>query len=144
MAGLAILSPAPFGCVSALAFPRGRGPARHLQVMLLQSIRSETMAFVDQAGVPVMVVGLWPLPALHEGERFFELWLLMERAALPHLPALRRLARLMLSRVAESGPVRIRALVREGHAPGGRMCRLVGMSFVDSCDGFDCWEWSAA
>lgn len=143
MADLAIVSPAPFHQVTRLAFPTGRAPARHLQIMLLQVARSESMAFVDQAGDAVMVVGLWQLAAQREGERFFELWLQIDRRALPHLPALRRLARLMLARVAESGPVRIRALVREGHRPGARMCRLLGMAFVGVFDGFEAWEWSA-
>ncbi|MCO5091987.1 hypothetical protein [Bosea sp. (in: a-proteobacteria)] len=143
MASLAIVSPAPLHAVTALAFPSGRAPARHLQAMLLQSVRSETMAFVTAAGEVVMVVGLWPLAPLHEGERLLELWLLIEPPAVPHLPALRRLARLMLARIAQSGPVRIRALVREGHAPGARMCRLIGMSFVGAADGCECWEWSA-
>lgn len=142
MATLAIVSPAPLHAVTALAFPSGRAPSRHLQAMLLQAVRSETMAFADAVGA-VVVVGLWPLSPLHEGERLFEMWLLIDRRALPHFPALRRLARLMLARIAESGPVRIRALVRSGHRPGGRMCRLVGMSFVGASDGFDCWEWSA-
>lgn len=143
MPGLSIVSPAPFHAVSALAFPRGRAPRRHLQVMLLQAVRSETMAFVDGTGAAVMVVGLWQLEPLQEGERFFELWLQIDARALPHLPSLRRLARLMLARVAESGPVRIRALVREGHRPGARMCRLLGMAFVGVFDGFEAWEWSA-
>ena len=132
MSTLAIISPAPLHAVTALAFPSGRAPSRHLQAMLLQSVRSETMAFITAQGEPVMVVGLWPLLPLREGERLFELWLLIEPPAVPHLPSLRRLARLMLSRVAESGPVRIRALVREGHAPGARMCRLVGMALPSS------------
>lgn len=143
MATLAIVSPAPLHAVTALAFPSGRAPSRHLQAMLLQSVRSDTMAFVEAGGDAVMVVGLWPLSPLHEGERLFELWLLIDRRALPHLPALRRLARLMLSRVAESGPVRIRALVREGWRPGARMCRLVGMGFVGVSDGCEAYEWSA-
>ena len=143
MAGLAIVSPAPLDVVTGLAFPSGRAPARHLQAMILQVVRSETMAFLRADGDAVMVVGLWPHAPLHEGERFLELWLLIDRPALPHLPALRRFARLMLARVAESGPVRIRALVREGHEPGARMCRLLGMSFVGSETGFDCFEWSA-
>lgn len=143
MASLAIVSPAPLHAVTALAFPTGRAPSRHLQAMLLQSVRSETMAFVAEGGDVVMVVGLWPLSPLREGERLFELWLLIEPPAVPHLPALRRLARLMLARIAESGPVRIRALVRNGHAPGSRMCRLIGMAFVGVSDGFECWEWSA-
>lgn len=143
MGGLSIVSPAPFHEVSRLAFPSGRAPARHLQVMLLQSVRSDTMAFVEEGGAAVMVVGLWQLAPLQEGERLFELWLQIDRRALPHLPSLRRLARLMLARVAESGPVRIRALVREGHAPGARMCRLLGMAFVGVFDGFEAWEWSA-
>ena len=143
MAGLTIISPAPFHAVSQLAFPGGRAPARHLQIMLLQSVRSETMAFADASGAVVMIVGLWQLAPLHEGERLFELWLQIDARALPHLPSLRRLARLMLARVAESGPVRIRALVREGHRPGARMCRLLGMAFVGTSDGHECWEWSA-
>lgn len=143
MPGLSIVSPAPFHEVSRLAFPSGRAPARHVQIMLLQAVRSETMAFATPAGEVVMIVGFWQLAGLHEGERLFELWLLIDRRALPHLPALRRLARLMLARVAESGPVRIRALVREGHRPGARMCRLLGMAFVGIADGQECWEWSA-
>jgi hypothetical protein len=143
MAGLSILSPAPLSAVTALAFPGGRAPARHLQAMILQSAKSDTLAFADAAGDVVMICGLWALSPLHEGERLFELWLLIDARALPHLPALRRLARLMLARVAESGPVRIRALVREGHRPGARMCRLLGMALVGVADGHECWEWSA-
>jgi len=141
--GLGIVQPAPLHMATALAFRSGRAPKRLLQAMILQVARSETVAFVDRHGAPVMVVGLWPWPPLHEGERLFELWLLIDHSALPHLPTLRRLARLMVARAAESGPVRIRALVAEGHRPGARMCRLLGMSFVGTSDGHQCWEWSA-
>lgn len=140
---LAIVSPAPLDMATTLAFRSGRAPRRHLQAMILQVARSESMAFVDRRGVPVMVVGLWPWPPIHDGERLFELWLLIDRAALPHLPALRRLAGLMLARAAESGPVRIRALVREGHRPGARMCRLLGMQPAGAVDGLERWDWSA-
>jgi len=101
------------------------------------------MAFADASGAVVMIVGLWQLAPLHEGERLFELWLQIDARALPHLPSLRRLARLMLARVAESGPVRIRALVRGGHSPGARMCRLLGMTFAGLSDGLESWEWRA-
>jgi hypothetical protein len=140
---LAILAPAPLDAITRLAFPSGRAHPRWLQAMLLQSVRSDTVAFALPSGEVVMVVGLWPLAPLHEGERLFELWLLIAPEGVPHLPALRRFARLTLSRAAQSGPVRVRALVVEGHAPGARMCRLVGMSPVGVRAGHECWEWSA-
>jgi hypothetical protein len=140
---LAIVQPAPLDTAMRLAFRSGRAPRRHVQAMLMQVARSETMAFVDRHGEAVMVVGLWQWPPLNEGERFFELWLLIDHAALPHLPTLRRLARLMLARVAESGPVRIRALVAEGHRPGSRMCALVGMRHAGTSDGFEAWDWES-
>lgn len=141
--GLAIVQPAPLHMATALAFRSGRAPRKQLQAMILQVARSDTMAFVDRRGEAVMVVGLWPWPAIHDGERLFELWLLIDRAALPHLPELRRLARLMLARAAESGPVRIRALVAQGHRPGARMCALVGMRHAGTADGVEAWDWEA-
>jgi hypothetical protein len=140
---LSIVTPAPLHAITALAFPNGRAPARHLQAMILQSARSDTVAFADAAGEIVMIAGFYPLAPLHDGERFFEMWLQITPPAVPHLPALRRLTRLTLARVAESGPVRVRALVAVGHRPGARLAAIVGMRLVGSEDGFECWEWSA-
>lgn len=138
---LTVISPAPFGQVADLAFPLGRCPARQLQALLFQVTAAESYGFAVD-GVVRLAVGFWPLLAEREGERLVECWCIAGPASLPSLHGLMRLCRLTFRRAAQSGPLRIRSLVRAGHRPGQRLARMAGMSFAGLAGDFEKWEWS--
>lgn len=112
----------------------------HRRAFVAQLLRSDTVAFRDGARL-VATAGFTPLPPEIVGEELAEIWFVCTPALGRHLWAFVRLARLTCSRVAQDGSVRIRAFVREGHAPGQRLAALCGLVRVAVHDGFERWEW---
>lgn len=138
---LRLESPAPLAALTALAFPGGYASARLLQAVVLQAAGGESAALVDGEGRPVAAFGLFRWGAEGDGRLNVEMWLMVGRAAIPHLTTLRRFCRLALQRLSQDQPVTVWAAVREGHEPGRRLARLVGMRLSAAADGLERWEW---
>lgn len=141
---LTVIAPAPL--VDTMALHRRDLRMRRLtaKVLILQLHKSETFGLVDEGGRLFAAVGFLPLVPEREGETLFELWFLCAPELSRHILQLVRLARLIFRRMAESGDVRIRALVRAGHSPGRRLAVLCGMTMSGDEAGFERWEWSFA
>jgi hypothetical protein len=134
-----IVRPAPLGDTLALAFRTGMAPRRHLQAMILQVVAQESFGFLHD-GRLIMAFGVWPLEAEDPGERLVEFWLAIGAEAVPHLPTLVRLARLVFARLGQSEPVKLRAHVHAGHRPGQRLATLVGMRLIRIEQEIEIWE----
>ena len=137
-----IEAPSSLSDLTALAYPSGIGMRAHFQAMMLQLAQSDTMTF-RMDGQAKCIIGFWKLPEIKENELHFELWLVISADASEHMLALWKIMRRTLARLGETQPVRIRALVRKGHAPGERMARLLGFEKSDPWGAFHLWEWSS-
>ncbi len=138
---LALASPAPIWETLELAQGQRAGlKPWQAQAFTLQLLRSVTVAFRDGAEL-VAVAGFMDLPPERPGEQLAEIWFLCRPSLARYLPGFIRLARLTCARAAQDGRVRIRAFVREGHAPGARLAVLCGLRCVAVGDGFERWEW---
>jgi hypothetical protein len=138
---LRAIAPAPLLDTVAL-YQRGPLIRRfELKAVMLQLQRSDTWGFVDQAGMLMAAVGLWPLDPEAPGEELHEFWFVSRPEVARHLPSLIRLARLTCARVAHSASVRIRAHVRDGDRAGQRLCTLAGFRHQRTDHGWERWEW---
>jgi len=141
---LSVISPAPM--VETMALHRQDLRMRRLtaKVLILQLHKSETFGLVDETGRLLATIGFLPLVPERDGEDLLELWFLCAPELGRHILRLARLARLTFRRMSDSGEVRIRALVRAGHAPGRRLAALCGMVLEGDEGGLERWEWSRA
>lgn len=130
--------PAPLDGTIRLMFPKGNAPRKLLQAALLQVTAHESYGFSVGDDL-ICAFGFWPVGD-DDGVPVHEFWLAIGQLAVPHLKALARLSRLALARLTQVEPVVVRALVRQGHAPGGRLARLAGLAFAGIVDGFEIWE----
>lgn len=138
---ISVSSPATLHELSALAYPAGIGMPSHFRAMVLQLVVSDTVA-IRHGDRVLVVLGFWKLEPEREAETLFELWFVVDPEAWRWAVPMVRLVRLTLQRLAETQAVRIRAHVREGHRPGQRLARLVGMKAAGSMAHFEIWEWS--
>lgn len=138
---ISVHSPASLHELSALAYPGGVGMPSHFRAMVLQLVVSDTVT-IRLGDRALVVLGFWKLDPERQGEKLFELWFVVDPDAWRWAVPMVRLVRLTLQRLAESEPVRIRAHVREGHGPGQRLARLIGMRDAGRTANFEIWEWS--
>lgn len=136
---LTVLQPAPLDSAMALIFARQPATRRRYAAAVLQLCEHESYGFADAEGRLVCAFGFWPLGA-DEGGELVEMWLAIAPQAVPHLPRLARLSRLILARLTQSGGVTVRALVRAGHRPGGRLAALAGLRHARTLHGVEHWE----
>lgn len=136
------IEPAPLADILRLAAPAGYLKPLQSRVLFLQAVMGATVAFADERGTVLVVIGMVPLPAERPGEELTELWFLCRPDIAPRLPGLVRLARLTLRRSAHGGVVRVRSFVRVGHAPGERLARLIGLLPAGRDGAFGRWEWT--
>ncbi|GBU16248.1 MAG: hypothetical protein COT56_21090 [Methylobacterium sp. CG09_land_8_20_14_0_10_71_15] len=108
--------------------------------LVLQVLGSLSVAFRIEHRL-VAAAGFFPIEPEAPGEEAAEIWFLCRPELAGHLRTFVRLARLTCARAAQDGTVRLRAFVRQGHAPGARLAVLCGLELRDSRAGFDLWEW---
>lgn len=119
---------------------------RHLKpwqgrVMVHQLLDSFSVAVRDPGSGDLMAsAGFFDLAPEIPGEELSEMWFVCRPELGRHLVSFVRLARLTCRVAADHGTVRLRAFVRAGHAPGGRLARLLGMERVATGGGFERWE----
>lgn len=111
------------------------------KIGLMQLFNSETVLFRAPDGEAIAVLGFYPMPD-EGGQEVAEVWFACRRDLSDHMIGFVRAARLTCARMAEHGSVVLRALVREGHAPGARIATLTYFRCVDVLDGWELWEWS--
>jgi hypothetical protein len=114
----------------------------NVKAAILQHARSDSEIYFA-AGDDVHAIAAamyYPLPAETPGVRLFELAFVCRPAMAGHLIAFVHLSHLTRARLANDGPVRVRAHVRRGHRPGARLALLCGMTLAGSCGAFDRWE----
>ena len=132
-------SPASLADVVALA-PGVMMPSAYWRALITQIAAGASLVALDEAGAPLLVVGL--LPAGHGCE---VLWLAAAPAAGRRMVGLMRVLRLTLGLVTlglacESRSVTVYGYVAPGHAPTARMLALLGFVRAGRDHGFDRWE----
>jgi hypothetical protein len=115
----------------------------HVKCAIVQAARSESIAWYD-GGRPIAAAMLYPLEPERPGERLVELAFVCLPELRRHMLAFVRLAHLTRDRLANDGPVRVRAHVRTGHRPGSRMATMLGMRLVGTFGGFERYEFEGA
>jgi hypothetical protein len=134
-------SPAPM--VDVLDLYAATVPQKPINVKaaILQHARSESeIYFAGDETAPIAAAMYYPLPAEIPGERLVELAFVCRPQLARHLLSFVRLTQLTRARLANDGPVRVRAHVRSGHLPGRRLAVLCGLRLVGTFDGFERWE----
>jgi hypothetical protein len=137
---LRIETPSPIAETMQLYTRAGIGKPLEIKSAIFQLYKSESFGFFDGEQL-VAAIGFYPLSSTIE-ETLFELWFVCRPDIGKRLLPLRRAAHLTLAKVAESGGVRIRARVREGHAPGLRLARMIELTPVGAENGFEIFEWA--
>lgn len=111
----------------------------HVKCAIVQAARSESIAWYE-GGRPIAAAMLYPLDLETPGERLLELAFVCRPELARHMLAFLREAHLTRDRLANDGPVRVRAHVRTGHRPGARMAAILGMRPVGIFGGFERFE----
>lgn len=115
----------------------------NVKVVILQHARSESDAYF--IGDRLIAAAMYyPLPAERPGERLLELAFVCLPELAQHLVAFIHSSQSTRARLAETGPVRVRAHVRSDHRPGRRLAALCGMRMVGTFGAFDRWEFEGA
>ncbi len=141
MAGLLkAVTPAPVIDVIDLYARHGVLRRLALKVAMVQVFKSETFAFYRADGLCLAVIGFCPIEGAG-GEDEFELWFVTRPEIEPSLVRFIRIARLTLRKVADTTGLRILAIVRQGHRPGQRLAKMVGLKRADILDGVEFWSW---
>lgn len=114
----------------------------NVKAAILQHARSDSeIYFATGDDVHAIAAAMYyPLPAETAGERLFELAFVCRPALAGHLISFLHLSHLTRARLANDGPVRVRAHVRRGHRPGARLALLCGMTPAGSYGAFDRFE----
>jgi hypothetical protein len=135
------LAPADIGEAMALYLDLVPQKPVNVRTAMLQLVRSRRDGFYA-GGELIAVASYYPLPPETAGERLFELAFVCRPALARHLVSFMHLAHLTPRRLANDGPVRVRAHVRRGHLPGARLARLCRMTFTGVVGGFERWEFA--
>lgn len=106
---------------------------------IIQLARSDTAAYYA-GGQLIAAAMYYPLPPERDGEVLRELAFVCRPAFRHYLVPFIHHAHLTRVALASNGPVRVRALVRQGHKPGRRLAVLCGLSLVGARGAFDIWE----
>lgn len=134
-----VVTPAPMREVLDLFAATTPMKPVNAKAAVLQLARSETVGYY--AGAELVAAAMYyPLPPEQPGEDLRELAFVCRPSFRHYLIPFARHARSMRAALASNGPVRVRALVRRGHAPGRRLAVLCGLSWVCERGAFDVWE----
>lgn len=111
-----------------------------VKAAILQHARSASEIYRDAGGRAIAAAMYYPLPAEAPGERLVELAFVCRPELAGHLISFVHTFHLTRARLANDGPVRVRAHVRTGHLPGRRLAALCGMRQTGTAAGFERWE----
>jgi hypothetical protein len=115
----------------------------HFKAAMVQISRSELFAW-SAGGAPIAAGMLYPMDPERPGERLVELAFVCRPEISRHMLAFIRSAHLTRRRLANDGPIRVRAHVRTGHLPGSRMAAMLGMRPAGTFGDFERFEFEGS
>jgi hypothetical protein len=133
-------SPAPLADVLDLYAASVPQKPLNVKAAILQHARSYSEVYIDGDGRAVAAAMYYPRPAERHGEPLVELVFVCRPELSRHLLAFVHSFHLTRARLAEDGPIRVRAFVHSGHLPGRRLAALCGMQLIETAGGFERWE----